>query len=149
MADSESPGFVPEAILETVVYCADLAAAREFYEKILGLNLRFVEPDRHLFFEVGNGMLLVFNPHNTRETTVHVGDQVIPRHGPDGATHFAFRVGDRQFDAIKRNLNAHGVDIESEIDWPRGGHSVYCRDPAGNSVEFATKTLWFHDDLEQ
>ena len=135
----------PQAILETVVYCEDLDAARQFYEGVIGLPLVSREPGRHLFFCVGGSMLLVFDPRKTSEATVHVGDQAIPRHGAGGASHFAFQVDPSQFDAIRANLDEHDVALESEIDWPGGGHSIYCRDPGGNSVEFATRTLWFKE----
>jgi len=36
----------------------------------------------------------------------------------------------------------NGVPIESEVRWPRGGRSLYVRDPAGNSVEIASPALW-------
>jgi catechol 2,3-dioxygenase-like lactoylglutathione lyase family enzyme len=39
-------------------------------------------------------------------------------------------------------LLAAGVPIEAEIDWKQGGRSLYFRDPAGNSIEFAPLTLW-------
>ncbi len=135
----------PGGILETVVYCPDLNAARHFYHDLIGLELVSDEPDRHLFFRLGESMLLVFNPVNTRESTVCVGNQKIPRHGTDGASHFCFRAEGAQLDKIKRHLVTHGVAIESEITWPGGGRSVYCRDPAGNSIEFATRKLWFPD----
>jgi hypothetical protein len=32
--------------------------------------------------------------------------------------------------------------IEKEFGWPRGGRSIYFRDPAGNSVELVTPGLW-------
>jgi catechol 2,3-dioxygenase-like lactoylglutathione lyase family enzyme len=35
-----------------------------------------------------------------------------------------------------------GISIEAEIRWPRGGASVYVRDPAGNSVELAPARIW-------
>lgn len=136
----------PSAILETVVYCEDLAAARQFYEQVVGLQLVSDEPDRHLFFRVGKSMLLVFNPNQTRTATVKVGGQMIPRHGSDGASHFAFQSKREQFEAIGQRLADHAVAIEAQIEWPGGGHSIYCRDPAGNSVEFATRTLWFHEE---
>jgi catechol 2,3-dioxygenase-like lactoylglutathione lyase family enzyme len=137
---------MPLAILETVVYCQDLDAARGFYEDVLGLPLESALPGRHLFFRVGSSMLLVFNPRQTRTATVKVGDQLIPRHGADGASHFAFQVALSQLEDIKTRLLDHGIVIESEIDWPGGGHSIYCRDPAGNSVEFATRSLWFNQE---
>ncbi|NND99452.1 MAG: glyoxalase/bleomycin resistance/extradiol dioxygenase family protein [Pirellulaceae bacterium] len=136
---------VPQGILETVVYCSDLDAARVFYEQVVGLQIFSTEPGRHLFYKVGNSMLLVFNPQNTSTAKVEIDGQSIPLHGAKGACHVAFQSQYEQFDAIKANLKQHGVAIESEIDWPGGGHSIYCRDPAANSVEFATRSLWFSE----
>jgi len=55
----------PKGILETVVYCENLTSAREFYEQVVGLPVVSVEPERHVFFRVGQGMLLVFNSRET------------------------------------------------------------------------------------
>lgn len=133
----------PRGILETVIYCEDLSSAQSFYEGTIGLTLVSSEPGRHLFFRVGDSMLLIFNPKQTREATVPIGDQVIPRHGPVGPGHFAFRSEASELPGIKDRLQTAGVGIEAEIEWPGGGRSIYCRDPSGNSVEFATRTLWF------
>ena len=143
MASSDQTNLQPEGILETVVYCNDLVAARHFYEQIIGLQIYSCEPERHLFYKVGNSMLLVFDPGNTTQAEVRIGDATLPLHGARGESHFAFQVRADQFDAIKANLAKHNVAIECELDWPIGGHSIYCRDPSGNSVEFATRTLWF------
>jgi len=143
MSDSSAVPFRLTGLLETVIYCGDLVAARKFYEGVIGLQPHSVEPDRHIFYQIGDGMLLVFNPENTRTATVTVGDQQIPRHGANGEGHFAFAVEAAQLSTVKQHLERHEVAIESEIDWPGGGHSIYCRDPAGNSVEFATRRLWF------
>lgn len=142
------PEIPPKGILETGVYCSDLDAARIFYEDVIGLEIYSMQPDRHLFYKVGESMLLVFNPQFTSTSSVKIGGDQIPRHGAAGASHFAFQVKHEQFEAIKANLDQHGIAIESEIDWPGGGHSIYCRDPAGNSVEFATRTLWFADSSD-
>ena len=32
--------------------------------------------------------------------------------------------------------------IESEVNWDRGGTSIYFRDPEGHSVELATPGVW-------
>jgi catechol 2,3-dioxygenase-like lactoylglutathione lyase family enzyme len=141
-----SEGAQPEAILETIVYCQDLDAARWFYEQVIGLKCVSSEPGRHHFFRIGDGMLLVFHPQRTREETIRIGERSIPRHGSSGASHFAFRIQSAQLAAIRANLAAHEIAIESEIDWPGGGHSIYCRDSAGNSVEFATRELWFKEE---
>ncbi|WP_227254645.1 VOC family protein [Frigoriglobus tundricola] len=35
-----------------------------------------------------------------------------------------------------------GIAIEKEVTWPRGGRSLYIRDPASNSVELVTPGAW-------
>ena len=40
------------------------------------------------------------------------------------------------------HVAAHGVGIESTVEWPQGGRSIYFRDPAGNSLEFAEARIW-------
>ena len=44
---------------------------------------------------------------------------------------------------MRARLVAAGVPVDSEFDWPNGAHSLYVRDPAGNSLEFAEPRLWF------
>ena len=143
--DADENRVTPPAVLETSVYCEDLDAARSFYRDVVGLTLVSEDPDRHLFFRVGDSssMFLVFRPQQTRQTTVQVNGQAIPRHGPDGASHMAFQTDEQQLTHWRVQLVRHGIEIESEITWPNGGHSIYCRDPAGNSIEFATRRLWF------
>lgn len=34
------------------------------------------------------------------------------------------------------------VEIEGRATWPRGGKSIYFRDPDGHLVELATPGLW-------
>ena len=133
----------PAAILESVQYCEDLEAAGRFYEQILGLSLLSCEANRHRFYRLRDGMLLLFHPQSTQQQTVRVGDQTIPKHGARGPGHLAFSISDDEVDTVRRQLDRHGVVIESEIQWPGGGVSLYCRDPAGNSIEFATRSLWF------
>ena len=67
----------------------------------------------------------------------------MPSHGPKGATHVAFAVGEGELDAWRERLAAHGVELEQDQDWQRGGaRSLYVRDPAGNSVELVEGDLW-------
>lgn len=134
---------VPKSILETVIYSDDLDAAGEFYEKVIGLTLFSHEPNRHRFYQVGGGMLLIFRPESTETDSVEIGGRWIPKHGAHGPGHLAFAVGEHELESVRGRLAQFQIPIEVEIDWPSGGHSVYCRDPANNSVEFATRSLWF------
>src|SRR5207249_7155368 len=42
----------------------------------------------------------------------------------------------------RRLLGEHGVTIESEVRWERGGTSLYFRDPDNNLIELGTPGIW-------
>lgn len=127
-----------EAVVETAVYAADLDAAEAFYAGVLGLPVIGREPGRHVFFRAGAaGVLLVFDP----ATTAHRGG-AFPPHGATGPGHFALGVQPETLADWRRHLTASGIEVEKEYTWPRGGHSLYFRDPAGNSVELVTPGVW-------
>ena len=129
-------------ILETSLYAADLGAAERFYVDVLGLALYARVEGRHVFFRCEGAMLLVFDPATTSTTPGRVGGVPVPAHGAHGAGHVCFAVAESSLDGWRERLGAHGVAIESDIVWPRGGRSLYVRDPAGNSVELASPRLW-------
>lgn len=126
----------PRAVLETAVYASDLDAADRFYADVIGLERIAKVAGRHVFFRCGRAVFLVFDPAATI-----AGDQV-PPHGASGAGHAAFAVRDDEIPAWRERLERHGVAIEREVTWPRGGRSLYLRDPAGNSIELATPAIW-------
>ena len=129
-------------VLETCLYAADLAAAEAFYTGALGLEVLARTPDRHVFFRCGGGVFLVFNPARTAAEQTYVGGQPVPVHGAEGAGHVAFAVPAGELDAWRERLAGLGVAVESEVRWPRGGASLYLRDPAGNVVELASPAIW-------
>ena len=63
------------AVIETAIYVDDLDAAEAFYGGVLGLEAISRESGRHVFFRVGTGVLLAFDPEATLK-----GD-VLPPHG--------------------------------------------------------------------
>jgi catechol 2,3-dioxygenase-like lactoylglutathione lyase family enzyme len=132
----------PTGILETVLYAEDLEAAEAFYTEVFGLEVFIREESRHLFFKVGNGMLLIFNPESTAHVPTQVKGQPIPVHGAEGVGHMAFRAPEWQMDAWKAHFRQLSVPIESEVHWPQGGRSLYVSDPAGNCVEVASPNIW-------
>ncbi len=126
-----------ETLVETSLYGDDLPAMEGFYANVLGLTLLNKDPTRHVFFQVGpSHMLLVFKP----ETTLQPG--IFPVHGARGPGHAAFGIPADQLQPWRGRLAAHGVSIELEYQWPKGGRSLYFRDPAGNSVELLTPGVW-------
>jgi catechol 2,3-dioxygenase-like lactoylglutathione lyase family enzyme len=126
-----------KTVLETAIYVNDLQATETFYGTILSLRVMSKEPGHHIFFQVGEAsVLLAF----LAETTLK-GDQ-LPPHGTTGPGHFALGIEAEAFEDWRKFLHDHGVAIEKEVEWPRGGRSVYFRDPAGNLVELITPGVW-------
>jgi XTP/dITP diphosphohydrolase len=126
-------------ILETVLYAEDLAATRTFYESLLGLNVAAALPGRFVFFRHGQQMLLVFNP---KATLAQAGENTPPAHGASGPGHVCFRADAEELLGWRTLFAKLGIAIDGDMEWPGGGRSLYIRDPAGNSVEFAEPRIW-------
>ena len=131
-----------DGVLETCLYADDLDAAERFYAGVLGLTVFAREAERHVFFRCGDAMLLVFDPERTATSPGEVGGTPVPAHGAHGAGHVCFRVPPEELPRWRERLEHAGASIEAEIAWPRGGSSLYLRDPAGNSVELAPANIW-------
>lgn len=135
--------------LEAAIYATDLDRAEEFYSGIVGLPVIARKPGRHVFFAVGRSVLLVFDPRATRTPPSPEAALPVPAHGATGQGHYCFRVDRDELDAWRAHLEHSGVDIEADLTWPNGARSIYVRDPAGNSIEFAEAGLWFSDAGKQ
>ncbi len=131
----------PDRVLETVLYVDDLTAAERFYAGVLGLPVDSRKPGLFCFLMVGDGMLLLFNAD-----AASVGREV-PAHGARGPGHACLAVAEDELEGWSRHLAEHGVGIEHRQAWPRGGRSIYFRDPAGNSLELATPRIWGLPDI--
>ena len=131
----------PRALLEAAVYVDDLDAARKFYRDILGLQLFQEVLGRHMFFALGPSVLLVFNPTATNQPPGNP-KMPVPPHGARGPGHVCFAMNRAEIAAMEARLRAAGVEIDTSFEWPNGARSLYVRDPAGNSVEFAEPWLW-------
>ncbi len=123
-------------VLETVLYAADLDTAQQFYGEVLGLTLDSRQPGLFCFFRAGGAMLLIFEPEAA------LRNRSVPPHGATGPGHACFAVPEVELDAWRTRLLVYDVAIEHEQSWPRGGRSLYVRDPAGNSIELATPRIW-------
>jgi catechol 2,3-dioxygenase-like lactoylglutathione lyase family enzyme len=126
-----------EAVVETGIYIEDLGAAEAFYRDVLGLAVLGREAGRHVFFRVGSAsVLLAFRA----DTSLRGG--ALPPHGARGPGHFALGIRPEALAGWRRRLAEHHVAVEQEVTWPRGGVSLYFRDPAGNLVELITPGVW-------
>jgi catechol 2,3-dioxygenase-like lactoylglutathione lyase family enzyme len=125
-----------ENLLEAALYVDDLDRAEAFFRDTLGLELLGKEAGRHAFFRAGQCVLLLFNPETTRK------EGFFPVHGTEGAGHVAFAISADSWDPWHARFEERGVAIEKEITWPRGGRSLYFRDPSGNLIELVTPGCW-------
>ncbi|CAA2143496.1 VOC family protein [Hyphomicrobium sp. ghe19] len=131
----------PLRILETVLYAPDLARIEDFYRRALGLEPFAAVPGRHIFYRCGDQMLLIFNPDATQFPTVGASLPV-PPHGAEGEGHVCFGASGEAIGQWLTRLESLGVHIEADFEWPRGGRSIYFRDPAGNCLEIAEPRIW-------
>lgn len=128
-------------ILETAIYAGDLEVAEAFWRDVIGLERILKVEGRHVFFRCGDGVLLVFNPDATAQPPSDPA-MPVPPHGAHGPGHVCFRATGDEITAWRDRLQDHGVGIEADFRWPNGARSIYFRDPAGNSIEFAEPSIW-------
>jgi len=132
---------VIRGLLEAALYADDLDAARRFYGGVLGLPELVSQDGRHIFFRCGQTVLLIFRAEASEQPP---GPDAlpVPSHGARGPGHVCLSVAEDDLPALVQHLAATGITLESDFRWPHGPRSIYIRDPAGNSVEFASSALW-------
>jgi catechol 2,3-dioxygenase-like lactoylglutathione lyase family enzyme len=145
MTRHDAPPPPLSAILETALYVDDLVKARQFYGDVLKLEILTEVEGRHVFYRLGQGMLLLFDPIATSGPMADPPAPQVPPHGATGPGHACFAVARDDLTVWRDALTAAGVQIESEVTWPNGAKSIYFRDPSGNSLEMAEPGLWFED----
>lgn len=128
-------------ILETSLYVEDLDRSRQFYERVFGFSALFGD-DRMCAMEVPGEQVLLLFRHGMTDQPAPTPYGVIPPHHGRGALHLAFAIPLREVEHWERHLQEAGIAIESRVTWPRGGTSLYFRDPDGHSLEVATPGLW-------
>ena len=133
---------VVTGVLETALYVADVPRAETFYQSLFG----FPKLDGDARFTAlkvpGRQVLLLFKQGaSTQPIPLPFG--VIPPHDGAGQLHFALSIPAAELTPWVECLRARGIAIESRVTWPRGGASLYFRDPDGNLVELATPGLWW------
>jgi catechol 2,3-dioxygenase-like lactoylglutathione lyase family enzyme len=128
-------------ILETALYCDVLEETAAFYRALLG-GEPLMETDRLVALDAGEGTVLLLFQLGASIASLPTPGGLVPGHHGEGPTHLAFAIDAEETDAWKSRLGEQGVKLESEVTWPRGGLSLYFRDPDGRSVELATPGLW-------
>ena len=129
-------------VMETALYVADLDRAAGFYRRLFGLET-FLQDRRMAALGLpGGAVLLLFARGATDTPAPAPGGAVIPPHGGSGSLHLCLAIPWGELAAWERHLAAAGIAVESRVRWPRGGTSLYFRDPDGHSIELATPGLW-------
>ena len=128
-------------ILETSLYVDDLDLSRAFYERVFGFAGVFHD-ERMCALEVPDEQVLLLFRHGMTGQPAPLPDGMIPPHHGRGQLHLAFAIPFGELAAWEGHLRQAGIAVESRITWPRGGTSLYFRDPDGHSIEVATPGLW-------
>jgi catechol 2,3-dioxygenase-like lactoylglutathione lyase family enzyme len=130
-----------EGVLETVLYVDDLARAASFYEATLGLSALYGDHRMRAYDVMHRGVLLLFR-RGASLRTVEMPGGTIPPHDGAGPVHIAFSIAADALAGWETHLGNRKVEIEGRTEWPRGGKSIYFRDPDGHLLELATPGLW-------
>lgn len=128
-------------VLETSLYVDHLDRSIDFYTRLFGFE-QLLADDRFCAMNVrGEQVLLLFKKGGTTEPKAIPGG-VLPPHDGDGQTHLAFTMAAEDEAEWTKALSAANVAIESRVTWPRGGISLYFRDPDGHLLELVTPGCW-------
>lgn len=129
-------------VLESALYAENLEETAAFYGDVLGLEEIVRVDGRHVFFRAGPGVLLIFRPSATEQPLPPDARLPVPPHGARGPGHVCFAGTAAEIEAWANRLQAAGITVEADFEWPQGGRSIYFRDPAGNSLEIAEPRIW-------
>jgi len=140
MSESTNPPTIT-GVLETSLYVADLDRSQQFYAALFGFPQLAGDARFRALDVAGRQVLLLFR-HGASLAVAKTSGGVLPPHDGSGQMHLAFAIAADQWGAWLARLESAGIAIESIINWPRGGRSVYFRDPDGHLVELVTPGCW-------
>jgi catechol 2,3-dioxygenase-like lactoylglutathione lyase family enzyme len=128
-------------VMESAIYVDDLHRARAFYGEVIGLRAMH-EDDRMTAYDAGAHSAFLVFARGSSTSPIPLPGGVIPPHDGQGPLHFAFAIAADDLALWEQRLAAREIAIEGRVRWPRGGESIYFRDPDGHLVELATPGLW-------
>ncbi|MFN7992126.1 MAG: VOC family protein [Bryobacteraceae bacterium] len=128
-------------VVETCLYVDDLERAARFYEEVFEFK-RLIGDERFCALSVvDRTVLLLFRKGATLEPVPTPGG-IIPPHDGSGQLHLALSIPAEAGDPWRQRLHDLGIAIESTVEWPRGGRSLYFRDPDRHLIELITPGCW-------
>lgn len=128
-------------VVETALDCDDLAKSAAFYTTLLETE-PMVSADRLVALDAGEGTVLLLFQRGLAAEPVQLPGGLVPAHDAGGPGHLAFAIDAADIPVWEARLAELGVEIESRVNWERGGFSLYFRDPDNRSVELASPGIW-------
>ena len=124
-------------IIETALYVEDMQRAVEFYQRVFGFPALHAS-DRLTALRVTPWQVLLIMKKGASAEPNVMSFGVIPPSDAAGQQHVAFGVPTDRLGEWRETLQRHGIAIESALDWPEGGQSLYFRDPDHHCIEVKT-----------
>jgi catechol 2,3-dioxygenase-like lactoylglutathione lyase family enzyme len=119
-------------LFAVTIFAEDLAAMREFYERVFELPCVF-GGDTSAIYKFGDTMINILQIDNASELIEPASVA-----GPDAGARSMFTVNVTNVDAVHARLVAKGVEfLNGPIDRPWGPRTVAIADPAGHMWEIA------------
>jgi catechol 2,3-dioxygenase-like lactoylglutathione lyase family enzyme len=128
-------------VLESSLYVQDLQRSVEFYTDLFGFE-RLAFDARFCAFSVAQTQVLLLFEKGSSNQPMPIPGGVIPPHDGSGSLHVAFSIRATEWDNWEAKLKSSGIEVESVVEWPRGGKSLYFHDPDGHLVELVTPGCW-------
>jgi catechol 2,3-dioxygenase-like lactoylglutathione lyase family enzyme len=125
MRPIESSNLRVAGIVETCINVAEIDRAREFYQSLFDFDA-MVSDERFCALRAGPDVLLLFTRGGSNEPVV-IRRGIIPPHETSGPGHLAFAISSDALETWRTRLHECGIEIESEVQWGRGGSSLYFR----------------------
>jgi len=123
-------------LLETALYVEDLDRSVEFYKRVFGFTVIDSDPARLVAMRIADRRVLLLCKKGASRTLPHTA------HDGDGQTHLAMAVPRGAIAEWNEWPAQHRIEIVETRDWPRGGRSIYFRDPDGHLLEVASPGVW-------
>lgn len=134
-------------MVEAALYVEDLDRSAAFYQDMFGFKTE-IHDEQIWVLNVASKAAIILLPVWIKDKPDRIGTPdlpfkgTIPSSGAEGRMHVAFTVPKAEMPKWEQRLAEKSVEIAGRTQWPRGGESIYFRDPDGHLIELITPGLW-------